>query len=467
MKKEILNVNTSNCHSGLDPEPKATPYGGSEERGMSDSEQSHEMLNQVQHDRIMEQGRSMVEMLGVLAVVGLLSVMAFAGFRIALNKHYANEILNEANKRAVIVAGQIGFNQGTPSLSEFSNNTFTGGTFDSSVTTNPQTESFALKVSNVPEAVCEQILTMIDEHTMVRRLSSESSMAQTIEDCSVPEGNYLMVYNDDLQGQMSDIGYCDTVVDCQTACAICKNNVCTNECEIAPTTCTSNDECASAGVCAGCVKAEGAETGTCQYACEELEYLESDGNQYIDTGWYVDYQKDITINGSFLIPETSGRRCIIGNIRTESSRAPERQQDLNLEIAGGPKIRMYEACGTVDKKTATAPIQTKIAFDFSYHATSGVSSISCYSDNFTSTKQDTQQVEGVSLNTSKLFKDGRSNIFGGITIYEIIISNGTLIRDFIPVLDPNGTPAMLDRVEPKLYYNQGTGQFSYGRKPQP
>ena len=42
-----------------------------------------------------EQGRSMVEMLGVLAVVGLLSVMAFAGFRIALNKAKANAIVHD------------------------------------------------------------------------------------------------------------------------------------------------------------------------------------------------------------------------------------------------------------------------------------------------------------------------------------------------------------------------------------
>ena len=45
-----------------------------------------------------ESGRSMVEMLGVLAVVGLLSVMAFAAFRIALNKAKANSIVHDARK---------------------------------------------------------------------------------------------------------------------------------------------------------------------------------------------------------------------------------------------------------------------------------------------------------------------------------------------------------------------------------
>ena len=37
------------------------------------------------------QGRSMIEILGVLAVIGVLSVTAIAGFQYAMTKHYANE----------------------------------------------------------------------------------------------------------------------------------------------------------------------------------------------------------------------------------------------------------------------------------------------------------------------------------------------------------------------------------------
>lgn len=40
-------------------------------------------------------------------------------------------------------------------------------------------------------------------------------------------------------------------------------------------------------------------------------------------------------------------------------------------------------------------------------------------------------------------------------------TTGELVRDYIPVLDRNGTPCMLDRVENKLYYNQGDGDFLY------
>ena len=37
-----------------------------------------------------------------------------------------------------------------------------------------------------------------------------------------------------------------------------------------------------------------------------------------------------------------------------------------------------------------------------------------------------------------------------------------LVRDFIPVLDSNGIPCMFDKVEKKFYYNAGTGQFIAG-----
>lgn len=42
----------------------------------------------------LELGRSMVEMLGVLAIIGVLSVGGIAGYRYAMDKHVANEILN-------------------------------------------------------------------------------------------------------------------------------------------------------------------------------------------------------------------------------------------------------------------------------------------------------------------------------------------------------------------------------------
>ena len=82
--KNQINEKIYQCHSGLDPE-------------------SHEILNQVQDDNIMEHGRSMVEMLGVLAIMGLLTIIGIAGFKMAMNKAKANSLVADMNRLAHIV----------------------------------------------------------------------------------------------------------------------------------------------------------------------------------------------------------------------------------------------------------------------------------------------------------------------------------------------------------------------------
>ena len=47
-----------------------------------------------------ETGRSMVEMLGVLAIIGVLSIGGIAGYRFALKKRMANHLLNLINQMA-------------------------------------------------------------------------------------------------------------------------------------------------------------------------------------------------------------------------------------------------------------------------------------------------------------------------------------------------------------------------------
>ncbi len=53
-----------------------------------------------------ESGRSMVEMLGVLAIMGVLAIGGITGYRYAMDKYNANEILNEVRKRAVTASQQ-------------------------------------------------------------------------------------------------------------------------------------------------------------------------------------------------------------------------------------------------------------------------------------------------------------------------------------------------------------------------
>ena len=51
----------------------------------------------------LESGRSMVEMLGVLAIIGVLSIGGIAGYVLSMNRYRANAILDAANKYASLV----------------------------------------------------------------------------------------------------------------------------------------------------------------------------------------------------------------------------------------------------------------------------------------------------------------------------------------------------------------------------
>lgn len=55
-----------------------------------------------------------------------------------------------------------------------------------------------------------------------------------------------------------------------------------------------------------------------------------------------------------------------------------------------------------------------------------------------------------------------SNYWYGKVYFVKIWDNNTLVRDFIPVLDFNNTPCMYDKVSGQFFYNQGTGNFIAG-----
>ena len=53
----------------------------------------------------LESGRSMVEMLGVLAIIGVLSIGGIAGYTMSMRRHRANQVVDALNKYAVILYG--------------------------------------------------------------------------------------------------------------------------------------------------------------------------------------------------------------------------------------------------------------------------------------------------------------------------------------------------------------------------
>ncbi len=54
----------------------------------------------------LESGRSMVEMLGVLAIIGVLSVGGIAGYSLSMRRHRANQIADYTSKYAMLLYGK-------------------------------------------------------------------------------------------------------------------------------------------------------------------------------------------------------------------------------------------------------------------------------------------------------------------------------------------------------------------------
>ena len=52
-----------------------------------------------------ENGRSMVEMLGVLAIIGVLSIGGIAGYTLSMRRHRANQVVDLVNKYGTVVYG--------------------------------------------------------------------------------------------------------------------------------------------------------------------------------------------------------------------------------------------------------------------------------------------------------------------------------------------------------------------------
>ena len=76
-----------------------------------------------------EKGRSMVEMLGVLAIIGVLSVGGIYGYTIAMNKHKANEVAQYMSMLDVLAQSKDGGEGGIAVVATMTKSTSSGFVF--------------------------------------------------------------------------------------------------------------------------------------------------------------------------------------------------------------------------------------------------------------------------------------------------------------------------------------------------
>ena len=221
------------------------------------------MPRQARHDTFGQMGRSMVEMLGVLAVMGIVGLVGIRMYNIAMNKHRANELIYEAQKRATMVAAQImaGRDKNALSIAEFLNPT--GYTFGVEKNlANPN--QFNITLDAVPADVCAQMKNAVGPGTVARVISQNCNKLTFNNDLS------KTAYASDNQTETAcanlgfywykDLCYTDFCATCranqicmdigeeQKCVTKCPNDATINADGTCPNnTCSSNENCLTEG----------------------------------------------------------------------------------------------------------------------------------------------------------------------------------------------------------------------------
>lgn len=105
--------------------------------------------------KVAEAGRNMVEMLGILAIVGIISIGGIVGYRQALAKHGANDLMSIVGTMAT--AASLQMDMGEPlDLEEFRSHTLSRYTF---TVERSNEHMFSITLSDVPQDVCNQVMT--------------------------------------------------------------------------------------------------------------------------------------------------------------------------------------------------------------------------------------------------------------------------------------------------------------------
>ncbi len=112
--------------------------------------------------RFAQSGRSMVEMLGVLAVMGVLSIGGIMGYSYGMDKYRANGTLNDINLRAIDLIAQAS-RGGDLSLAEWPTKTSADYDIGLEIDTDTNSTEGGVYVDKVPQRVCEIIADSIPD----------------------------------------------------------------------------------------------------------------------------------------------------------------------------------------------------------------------------------------------------------------------------------------------------------------
>ena len=171
-----------------------------------------------------------------------------------------------------------------------------------------------------------------------------------------------------------------------------------------------------------------------------LEYIQSTGTQYIDTGYKANNNTRIIMDFEY----NSGD-VVFGAYDTNGANG------FGCQYVNSKWYQYYGTSSAVT--TADAAAGTRYVVDYNKNQ--------AYVDDIlvrTATANTFQGNNNIIL--SALQNAGYVAFFTSLKIYYCkIYDNDTLVRDMIPAKDEVGNAGLYDKIEGKLYYNAGTGVF--------
>lgn len=185
----------------------------------------------------------------------------------------------------------------------------------------------------------------------------------------------------------------------------------------------------------------------------EVEYLESTGTQYIDTG-VSGAEQNLIITAGVCINTYGAYAGAFGNYASESANS------FRLILTGSNNGQAYANCGYI---TSNSHIIKNFSLGNWHTVILNGAEDRCFCDGVESTKNNRYLQGTANANTIRIFTSGGpadGTWSKQVSAFKIEL-NGTLVRDYIPVR--KGTVGYLyDRVSGALFGNAGTGEFIYG-----
>lgn len=197
------------------------------------------------------------------------------------------------------------------------------------------------------------------------------------------------------------------------------------------------------------------------YYCE-VEYLESTGTQYIDTGYTP--KPTSTYKSTFQltnITTTSGNWfCVFGSVESNNSTFTE--LFLPRSSGGGDVNQILAGSHNSTYLRTDYPWAVNTKYNFEMNPTSVL--VNGVSQGSISVDSSITCSHSIYLFARHEYNDAvRYNVSAKIHSF-IIYEGNMLVRDLTPCLDWSMTPCMYDKVSGKLFYNAGTGDFTHGRE---